>query len=146
MYSGLPSDQQMAVFEPAPPKTRKVVVATNIAETSITIDGIVYVVDCGFVKVPIVSNHRPSSRHHYRSLIITTIFSSSMISHLITIIYRSFHRLPSCLFLRLTYSICSDQGIRLEIWQGSFGGGANITSLSTATCWQGWPCQARQVL
>ena len=51
MYSGLSWEQQVAVFDPTPSRTRKVVVATNIAETSITIDGIVYVVDCGFVKV-----------------------------------------------------------------------------------------------
>lgn len=51
MYSGLPHDKQMAVFQPAPRGTRKVIVATNIAETSVTIDGIVYVLDCGFVKV-----------------------------------------------------------------------------------------------
>ena len=51
MYSGLPHDQVMMVFESAPPNTRKVIVATNIAETSVTIDGIVYVVDSGFVKV-----------------------------------------------------------------------------------------------
>jgi hypothetical protein len=41
----------MRIFEPSPINTRKVVVATNVAETSITIDGIVYVIDCGFVKV-----------------------------------------------------------------------------------------------
>jgi ATP-dependent RNA helicase DHX8/PRP22 len=41
---------QSRIFEPAPSGSRKVVIATNIAETSITIDGIYYVVDPGFVK------------------------------------------------------------------------------------------------
>ena len=50
MYAGLPSKAQLAAFEPHPNGFRKVVVATNIAETSITIDGIVHVVDCGFAK------------------------------------------------------------------------------------------------
>jgi len=47
----MPTDQQNKVFEPAPPDTRKVILATNIAETSITISGIKYVIDCGVAKV-----------------------------------------------------------------------------------------------
>ncbi|KAI7155023.1 ATP dependent RNA helicase [Hortaea werneckii] len=51
MYAGLTTDQQMYVFEPAPENHRKVIFSTNIAEASVTIDGIVHVVDCGFVKL-----------------------------------------------------------------------------------------------
>lgn len=50
IYGALPSEVASRIFEPAPPGSRKVVIATNIAETSITIDGIYYVVDPGFVK------------------------------------------------------------------------------------------------
>ncbi|KAI9179109.1 DEAH-box ATP-dependent RNA helicase prp22 [Blastocladiella emersonii ATCC 22665] len=50
VYSALPSEMQSRIFDPAPPGSRKVVIATNIAETSLTIDGIFYVVDPGFVK------------------------------------------------------------------------------------------------
>ncbi|KAJ9063071.1 DEAH-box ATP-dependent RNA helicase prp22 [Entomophthora muscae] len=50
VYSALPSEMQSKIFEPAPPGSRKVVLATNIAETSLTIDGIYYVVDPGYVK------------------------------------------------------------------------------------------------
>lgn len=50
VYSALPSEMQSKIFEPAPPNSRKVVIATNIAETSITIDQIYYVIDPGFVK------------------------------------------------------------------------------------------------
>ena len=50
VYSALPSEMQTRIFDPAPPGGRKVVIATNIAETSITIDGIYYVIDPGFVK------------------------------------------------------------------------------------------------
>ena len=50
VYSALPSEMQSRIFDPAPPGSRKVVIATNIAETSLTIDGIYYVVDPGFVK------------------------------------------------------------------------------------------------
>ncbi|KAL1856034.1 hypothetical protein Plec18170_003902 [Paecilomyces lecythidis] len=51
LYAGLTTEQQLYVFEPAPQNTRKVVVSTNIAEASVTIDGIVYVVDCGYAKL-----------------------------------------------------------------------------------------------
>ena len=51
MYGGLPMDQQVEVFRPSVKGERKVVCSTNIAEASVTIDGVVYVVDCGFVKV-----------------------------------------------------------------------------------------------
>lgn len=51
IYAGLTTEQQLYVFEPAPENTRKVIVSTNIAEASVTIDGIVYVIDCGFVKL-----------------------------------------------------------------------------------------------
>ena len=50
VYAQLPSEMQSRIFEPAPRGTRKVVIATNIAETSITIDEIFYVIDPGFVK------------------------------------------------------------------------------------------------
>lgn len=50
VYSSLPSEMQTRIFEPAPPGTRKCVIATNIAEASLTIDGIYYVVDPGFAK------------------------------------------------------------------------------------------------
>lgn len=51
LYAGLTSEQQLFVFDSAPENTRKVIVSTNIAEASLTIDGIVYVIDCGFVKL-----------------------------------------------------------------------------------------------
>ncbi|KAG8777526.1 putative ATP-dependent RNA helicase DHR1 [Ceratobasidium sp. 428] len=50
LYSLLPSDKQMKVFEPPPEGARLVVVATNVAETSLTIPGIRYVVDTGRAK------------------------------------------------------------------------------------------------
>ncbi|KAK2755431.1 ATP-dependent RNA helicase DHX8 (helicase associated domain-containing protein) [Colletotrichum kahawae] len=50
IYANLPSELQAKIFEPTPEGARKVVLATNIAETSLTIDGIVYVIDPGFVK------------------------------------------------------------------------------------------------
>lgn len=51
LYAGLSSDAQMAVFDAAPDNHRKVVVSTNIAEASLTIPGVAFVVDCGLVKL-----------------------------------------------------------------------------------------------
>nr|KAJ3420385.1 ATP-dependent RNA helicase dhx37 [Polyrhizophydium stewartii] len=50
LYSLLPTSAQMRVFDPPPEGARLVVIATNVAETSLTIPGIRYVVDCGKVK------------------------------------------------------------------------------------------------
>ena len=47
LYSQLPTKQQLQVFEPAPEHTRLIILATNVAETSITIPGIRFVFDCG---------------------------------------------------------------------------------------------------
>ena len=51
MYSQLPADLQSKFFEKAASGARKVIVSTNVAETSLTVDGIVYVVDCGYSKL-----------------------------------------------------------------------------------------------
>lgn len=51
LYAGLSTEQQMYVFDVPPENTRKVIFSTNIAEASVTIDGIVYVIDSGFVKL-----------------------------------------------------------------------------------------------
>ena len=50
IYANLPSEQQAKIFEETPKDARKVVLATNIAETSLTINGIKFVIDSGFNK------------------------------------------------------------------------------------------------
>ncbi|KAK2831233.1 hypothetical protein Q7C36_016319 [Tachysurus vachellii] len=50
LYGSMPTDQQRQIFQPAPAGVRKCVVATNIAATSLTVNGVRYIVDSGFVK------------------------------------------------------------------------------------------------
>ncbi|XP_073295616.1 probable pre-mRNA-splicing factor ATP-dependent RNA helicase DEAH5 [Primulina huaijiensis] len=72
VYGVLPSELQSRIFEPTPPGKRKVVVATNIAEASLTVDGIVYVVDPGFAKQNIYNPQQGLD-----SLVITPISQAS---------------------------------------------------------------------
>ncbi|GAB6023971.1 ATPdependent RNA helicase [Chamberlinius hualienensis] len=51
LYGALTAREQLRVFRRPPLGTRKVVFTTNIAEASLTIFGIVYIIDCGFVKL-----------------------------------------------------------------------------------------------
>ena len=52
LYGALDGDAQDRAIAPAPPGRRKIVLATSIAETSITIEGVRIVVDCGLARVP----------------------------------------------------------------------------------------------
>ncbi|KAI5918501.1 P-loop containing nucleoside triphosphate hydrolase protein [Camillea tinctor] len=53
IYSQMPADLQAKIFDRAAPGVRKCIVATNIAETSLTVDGIMYVVDAGYSKLKV---------------------------------------------------------------------------------------------
>ncbi|KAK1890139.1 Pre-mRNA-splicing factor ATP-dependent RNA helicase DHX15 [Dissostichus eleginoides] len=78
LYSTLPPAQQQRIFEPPPPTKpsgaigRKVVVSTNIAETSLTIDGVVFVIDPGFAKQKVYN-----PRIRVESLLVTAISKAS---------------------------------------------------------------------
>ncbi|XP_026469909.1 pre-mRNA-splicing factor ATP-dependent RNA helicase DHX16-like [Ctenocephalides felis] len=72
VYANLPSDLQSKIFEPTPPGARKVILATNIAETSLTIDNIIYVIDPGFAK-----QNNFNSRTGMESLMVVPISKAS---------------------------------------------------------------------
>lgn len=50
LFAALPQSAQQRIFQPAPPNTRKVILSTNIAETSVTVPGVRFVVDTGKAK------------------------------------------------------------------------------------------------
>ncbi|KAK4773357.1 hypothetical protein SAY87_028376 [Trapa incisa] len=72
IYANLPTELQSKIFEPTPEGARKVVLATNIAEASLTIDGIKYVIDPGFSKM---KSYNP--RTGMESLLVSPISKAS---------------------------------------------------------------------
>ncbi|KAK4018855.1 pre-mRNA-splicing factor ATP-dependent RNA helicase DHX16 [Daphnia magna] len=72
IYANLPSDMQAKIFEPTPPGARKCILATNIAETSLTIDNIIFVIDPGFCK-----QNSYNARTGMESLVVVPISKAS---------------------------------------------------------------------
>ena len=93
---------QLKAFAPAPPGVRKYVISTNIAETSVTISGIKYVVDSGYVKTRLI---QPATGVEMLKVNILTWFDfilyNCTLLHFSTLLYSSLHcstKLYSTLF------------------------------------------------
>lgn len=72
LYASLPLHMQTAALQKAPPNSRNAIFATTIAETSVTIPNVKYVVDCGFVKLPFYDAERGFER-----LVVTKVSKAS---------------------------------------------------------------------
>lgn len=73
LHSNIPAAEQREVFKPPPPGVRRIILATNIAETSVTIPDVVYVVDTGRVK-----EKRYDPERHMSSLVSAWVGSSNL--------------------------------------------------------------------
>jgi ATP-dependent RNA helicase DHR2 len=72
LFAALPQSAQQRVFQPTPPRTRKVIISTNIAETSLTVPGVRFVIDSGKHKTK-----QFRSRLNLESLLVKTVSKSS---------------------------------------------------------------------
>ena len=81
LFSALPNQEQIKVFKPIQKGIRKIILSTNIAETSVTIPNIRYVVDCGFAKI-----RSYCSKNGFDSLKISKISKNSAIQAIVNLI------------------------------------------------------------
>ncbi|KAK7694658.1 hypothetical protein QCA50_001845 [Cerrena zonata] len=73
LHSSIPVAEQQVIFEPPPPGIRRIILSTNIAETSVTIPDVVYVVDTGKIK-----ENRFDPERHISSLVSAWVGTSNL--------------------------------------------------------------------